>query len=298
MYKKQQEIIGHSGAIYTCTYDQQFFYTGSADHFVTRWNLEEGIQDKFAIKMDQSVYAIEFINSNNQFVVGLSNGSVHVFDIHLKKELKHFTQHIKAIFAITNNAKQNQFYVGDSDGNLSIWDSVSLELLIYLPLDCGKIRNITVSNDGELFSVSCQDGTTRIFETVGFNEIVTLNSHRDSATVSHFHPLFPDILLTGGKDALLKVWNWKKMELLKSIPAHNFVIYSIVFLENGKEFATASRDKTIKIWNSSSYKVIQRLDQKMGGHRHSINSLFNIKENSFASVGDDKKIIIWQKNEI
>jgi WD40 repeat protein len=295
VYKKIKEISGHSGAIYTSCFDGNFIYTGSADHFVTRWKVDEAIQDKFAIKMDQSVYSIEFIDEKI-IVVGLSNGSVYLFDLQLNKEVKNFTQHIKAVFSISYNKNKSQFYIGDADGNLSIWNSKTFELLIYLPLDCGKIRNIHVSENGDLFVASCQDGTTRIFETLGFNEIITLNTHVGGATVSHFHPLNPSLLLTGGKDAHLNIWNWQTSELIKSIPAHNYVLYDICFIENNTKFITASRDKSIKIWKTESLEVIQRLDQKSGGHKHSVNNITKITENSFASVGDDKKVIIWEKS--
>lgn len=296
MYKKQIEIVGHAGAIYTCKYDQHFIYTGSADTYVTRWLPKEGLQDKFAIKMDHPVYAMEMIN-NRYLVVGLSSGSFHIFDLELRQEIKHFKQHVKAIFSITFNDKMGQLYVGDADGNLSVWDTSTFELMIYLPLNCGKIRNIRITADGCLIVASCQDGTARIFETEGFNEIITIIAHKEGTTIAQFDPLNPELLLTGGKDALLNSWNWQTGELRKSIPAHNYVIYDLIFIENGFRFVTASRDKTIKIWDSNDLKVLQRIEFKQGGHRHSVNSMVKLSETSFASVGDDKKLILWTKAE-
>lgn len=291
MFKKILEISGHAGAVYSGVVDHNFLYSGSADHYVTRWDIEKGKQDKFAIKMDQSVYALEFI-SKNILAVGLSNGSLYLFDIDAKIELKHFVQHIKAIFSIASNTLKNHFYVGDADGNLSVWNSKTIELLIYIPLDCGKIRDIHVDQSGDLISVSCQDGTTRIFETVGLNEVITLNSHSDGATVSCFDYTNSTIILTGGKDAHLNLWNRETSALIKSIPAHNYVIYDICFL-NSQFFATASRDKTIKIWDANTYEVIQRLDMKSGGHKHSVNKLIKINDETFVSLSDDKRIIVW-----
>ena len=67
MFIKILEISGHAGAVYTGAVDQNFLYSGSADRYVTRWNIETGEQDKFAIKMDQSVYALEFISENRTY---------------------------------------------------------------------------------------------------------------------------------------------------------------------------------------------------------------------------------------
>lgn len=293
MYKKNKEISGHAGAIYTSIFDGEFLYTGSADNFVTRWDIEDGTQDKFAIKMNQSVYALGLLDSDH-LVVGLSTGSIHIFNLSLRQEIKHFTQHKKSIFSISTNRIKSHFYVGDAEGNVSIWNSVNFELLTFIPIACGKIRNIHVSENGDLFVLSCQDGTTRIFETVGFNEIITINSHEMGSSVAHFHPNNSNLLITGGKDAHLKIWNWKTSELIKNIPAHNFVIYDVCFIERNSKFITCSRDKTIKIWDSTDFNVLQKLDQKSGGHKHSVNQLTKLDENSFASVSDDKKIIVWE----
>jgi WD40 repeat protein len=296
VYKKQLGIVGHAGAVYTSAFDQLFAYTGSADRFVTRWDLTSGLQDKFAIKMDHSIYKIEFI-APELLIVALSNGAFHIFDVSARIELKHFKQHIHPIFSVAVNSVKSHFYLGDSDGNFSVWNNESFELLLFLPLSCGKIRDISVSKDGAHILLSCQDGTTRVFDSIGFNEIHTIETHKEGATIAKFHELFHDLILTGGKDAHLKIWNWKTEELIKNIPAHNYVIYSILFMNQGNEFVTGSRDKTIKIWDSSSYTVKQRLDTKVGGHKHSVNSLTKTSESSFVSTSDDKTLISWKFEE-
>ena len=48
-YKKLKELTGHSAGIYSLAYDGNFLYSGSADGYVTRWNLELGIQDNLTI---------------------------------------------------------------------------------------------------------------------------------------------------------------------------------------------------------------------------------------------------------
>ena len=292
-FRKRCEIKGHAAAIYCGDLNSDYLYSGSADQFITRWDINLGVQDKFAIRMNQSIYALQLI-SNKLLIAGLSSGSIHVFDLINRVEIKHFTQHIKGVFSLAFNVFKNHFYAGDAVGNLSIWNAESLELLLYLPLNVGKIRKINCSLSGDRIVLSCQDGSIRVFETNGYNEIHTIEAHKNGATVSVFNPLNENELITAGKDALLKVWNLENLELLQEIPAHNFVIYDICFQNQNRHFVTSSRDKTIKIWNTKNYSFNQRLDFKDGGHRHSVNSLVKINEHSFASLSDDKKIVIWE----
>lgn len=293
-FKKQMQITGHAGAIYDCCVSNHFIYSASADKYVVRWNLTDGSQDKFAIKFDHSIYAIELINENF-LIAGLSSGGMHVFDLQLNKEIKFYTQHQSAIFAIRYNQQKKQLYVGDAEGNFSIWNGETFELIVYLPLNCGKIRSIAISASGEHFVLGGQDGFWRVFETEYFNEIHSIDAHKNGTTSVLFHPTNSALLISGGKDALLKVWNWKTESLLQKIVAHTFAIYDLVSVSNGKNIISASRDKHVKVWevNEDVLEIKQRLDFKSGGHRHSVNALAKISEESFVSCSDDKKIVVW-----
>ena len=292
MFQKQLTITGHSGAVYCCCVHEGFIYSGSADHYVTRWNIETGEQDKFAVKFEHSIYSIEIIE-NNLLVVGLSSGGIHVFDLSERKEIKFFTQHTKAVFSLKFNPLKHQLFAADAEGNLSVWNTLDLSLMIYLPLDCGKIRRMSVTNSGDYIALACQDGNLRILDTDNFNEIHTINAHKDGATSVLFHSN-QELLLSGGKDALIKVWNWRKEELIETIVAHNFAVYDLVELLENDVFISASRDKKMKVWNSNNFEFIERLEIKNGGHKHSVNSLSRINENTFVSCSDDKQIIVWK----
>lgn len=289
-FSKRLEIKGHSGAIYTCAFDGEFIYTGSADKYVTRWDIEKGIQDKFAIKFDNSVYAIEVCE--HLLFVGLSNGSLHIFDLNSKEELKNYTQHTQAIFSICYNPYKKQVYVGDAGGNLSVWNSIDLSLMIALPLAAGKIRDINIDAEGNHFVVSGLKGVVRIFDAEYFNEINTLTTDESGVMSILFHPANSKQIITGGKDALIKVWNLETGKEDQEVIAHNFSVYRLLSMNNGKTIISASKDKTVKIWDSK-LNFIERLDFKVGGHRHSVNDIVKLNENSFVSCSDDRRIIVW-----
>lgn len=297
-FNKKKEIVGHVAAVYSCCSNSVYTYSASSDKHVVRWFNESAEQDKFAIKFDHSIYSIELIG-DDYLVAGLSTGDLHIFDLKSNQEVKFYQQHKSAIFSICYNSIKHHLYVGDADGNLSIWNSKTLELIIYLPLDCGKIRSFSIDTTGNHFCMACQDGFIRVFETAYFNEINSVNAHKNGVTSVLFHPLNENLLISGGKDALLKVWDWRNEKELNSIVAHTFSIYDLISLNEGKVLVSASRDKHVKIWalDESKVEIKQRLDLKSGGHKHSVNALSIINENSFASCSDDKKLIIWEKGE-
>lgn len=297
IFRKRKELSGHSSGIYSLAFDQTYLYSGSADKFVARWDLELGVQDKFAIRFESPVYSICLFGNDQKLAVGLANGDLHFFDLASRQEIKFYQQHRSALFALSENPQKGHLYAADADGNLSVWDCTTNDLLILLPLDCGKIRRIAVSASGQFIALACQDGTFRVFDTDTFNELATVNAHKDGTTALLFDSEDENILYTGGKDAWLRSWSWSRGELLKEVPAHNYVIYDIISLNNGRTLVTASRDKTLKIWNKDHLSFLQRLDLKTGAHRHSVNCLIRLSDDSFASASDDKRMILFENME-
>lgn len=291
-FSKKLVFEGHSGAIYSLQYDGEFLYSASADKYVVRWNLATGEQDKFAIRLPATPYSIQLIDQRSKLITGLSNGDIHIFDLAERKELKFYKLHKKGIFSLAENPLKNQFYSADDNGTLSVWNTHTLDLLIQLPFDCGKIRRIVPSKDGSLIYLCCQDGNIRCIDTTYFNLIDLFFAHEGGAgTLIEWGE---QLLITGGKDAHINLRDISSKSYFKWIPAHNYMIYELIQL-NDELMISVSRDKTIKIWNTTDWSVLQRLDLKKGGHRHSVNCAVKINETTFATASDDARIIVWGK---
>jgi WD40 repeat protein len=85
--------------------------------------------------------------------------------------------------------------------------------------------------------------------------------------------------------------------LIQSIPAHLFSIYSIAFHPDLPYLATASRDKSIKIWDTETYSLKKTISIEKGydSHRLSINKIiWEPIDNHLISVSDDKLMKIWR----
>lgn len=292
LYSKKNQITGHQGPIYALSQDANFIYSASADHFVARWDMRNGLQDQFAVRCTQAPFSLCVLVAQQQLAIGLADGSLHIIDTALKVELKYLKAHLAAVFAIATNPQQKQHYTADADGNILIWDH-NWQLLLQLPLACGKIRQIQVAPDGSFFLVACADGYYRKIETTFFNEIQHVFAHQDGCTALCILP--NSDILSAGKDAYIRRWSVGGNKL-NAFPAHLGTIYQLLLLADGN-YVSASRDKTIKIWDQSTDQIQQKLDLQIAGHRHSINALL-LLENGFASAGDDKRIIVWHAQHL
>lgn len=106
-------------------------------------------------------------------------------------------------------------------------------------------------------------------------------------------------LISGGRDAQLKVWSLPDYQLINNIAAHMFSVYTIAFHPTQPYFATCSQDKSIKLWGSDDFKLykILSLEKNTEGHFHSINKLIWSSDGQYLiSTGDDRQVMVWEFN--
>ena len=119
-------------------------------------------------------------------------------------------------------------------------------------------------------------------------------AHENSVFVAKYSPS-GQYIVSGGRDAQLRVWEIEEFREVNCQPAHWYTINDLVFHPKGHWLATASRDKTIKIWDTNTFQLLKVIDvQKFGGHINSVNKLHWSSHNDWLiSCSDDRTIMVW-----
>lgn len=295
--KKLFQFTGHSGAIYTATINDKgkFLFTGGADKVVAMWSLDDFTPQKFAIKTDNSIYSLLYLKTLNHLLIGTSIGGIHVIDLNQKAEIRHLKLHDKPLFSLTATSTEDRIVAACADGSISIWNSGEYSLAFQSHVTHEKVRQVAIDATNDKLALACGDGRVVVVSLLDFITLADFKAHELGTNAVCFHPTKP-ILVTGGKDAYLKFWNTKNFSLQPySVAAHNYPIYGIGFNASASKLATCSRDKTVKIWDATTFDLLQRLDRKSAaGHLNSVNCLVWANENKLVTAGDDRSAIVWE----
>lgn len=273
---------GHSGPIYALALSDEFVYSTSSDRFVTRWNIETGDQDRFAVQLDSPAYCI--LVKDSVLFVGCNNGTVRAIDLVTKKLLWELNRFGKSVFALCWSASLELLLVGDQEGNLYSIDE-SGNFSWYFPLDSGKIR--VIKEFGSSFLVGSQDGKLRAFHTPSLNEIWSSKVHEGSI---YCVVKTENGYLSGGLDGHVSQIT-ENGTIIKKIPVHYQSVYALIPFDSG--FVTGSKDKTIKVW-TKDWQIRHKIDG-IGAHMKSVNALLPLVANGFVTASDDKTIRFWNK---
>jgi len=91
------------------------------------------------------------------------------------------------------------------------------------------------------------------------------------------------------------LWNPQTGQLLRTLAGQNKAVWSVAFSPDGKQIASGSYDRTIKLLDSQTRQLLRTL----AGHNKAVWSVaFNPQGHTLASGSEDETIKIWQVSSL
>lgn len=287
-------LSGHRDSLYSLERSgtPSQFYSAGGDGMIVQWDLENPKDGNLVVKMANSVYAMKYVEETNMLLVGHNFNGIHAIDLANNKELVSAAITTAAIFDI--QVYKNRVFVATGDGNLVVLDLTDLSVIAKIKLSNDRARSIAVLESINSIAVGYSDNTIRIIDLTTYELKKELSEHNNSV----FTLLYKGegLMLSAGRDAHVNVWDVNTWENKESIAAHMYAINHMTYSPDGKYYATCSMDKSIKVWDAKSFKLLKVIDKaRHAGHGTSVNKLlWSVYNNYIVSCSDDRTISIWK----
>ena len=289
--------LGHTGGVYDLIkISDKEFLSASGDRLVVSWNMDSPEQGNLIARAADSIYAICFLSDTNELLIGQAKGEIHIIDLSTNQEKKLLKVNDKGVFSISENRLKNKIYVLGGDGVLSVLNTKDFSLIAKKKISTMKLRSVLFDESTNKLFIGCGEGVVTVFDDDSMELLYSNQISNNGFSINTMIDFSDEQILCGGRDAHLKWIQKNDLSIIDAVPAHNYAIYKISFSPDKNLFATASRDKTLKIWDAAANQIIQRIEQSSDGHLNSVNTLLWMDDHTLVSAGDDRSINIWRKN--
>lgn len=286
---------GHRAPIYSLEEGREshFIYSAGSDGWVVEWNLQKPDVGKVLAHIDGSVYCLKLDRFTGIFWVGQNFEGIHGVQINDQSRAFSISMPKKAIFDIC--FWEHQVWVAHDHGLISVIDKESQQFIKHIKAGDKSARTIRLVGQDKI-AIGFSDGVIRVFNKNFELEFAWL-AH-ELAVFSMIYEESSNSLLSVGRDAKIKRWfmDGEESHLVQEVAAHIYAIHDVVMSPDQQFLASASMDKTIKIWNLRDLTLLKVIDApRYGSHKNSVNKLlWSTYQDYLVSASDDKNISIWK----
>lgn len=290
--KKRHTFFGHKDCCYSLeAYNDRRFFSSGADGLVVLWDAMAPYAAEVIARVGGSVYAMACDQSSDTLYVAENNERIYKIDLKQKKEIGSVSMGNYKFFDL--KYKKGKLWSLLESGELVVLNE-ELQVIRRQKLASERLRSIDFYNND--MAIGASDNKVKILSAHSLRLIHELSAHKNSVFTAMYHPS-GKYLVSGGRDAQLKVWDTMENYLFReSIAAHLHTINHLTFSHDGKYFATCSMDKSIKLWNAHNLQLLKVVDKhRYAGHNYSVNKLLWMKyKDLLVSCSDDRTISIWE----
>jgi len=183
--------------------------------------------------------------------------------------------------------------VGLYDGKVLIWHYETQQLLKTFEVNDGPVRVAKFITKKNWIVCGSDDFRITVYNYNTSERIKQFDGHSDYLRSIVVHPTQP-YMISSSDDMMIKLWNWDKDFLnVQTFEGHaHYVMQVVVNPKDSNTFASASLDRTIKVWQLGSPDANFTLE----GHEAGVNCVDYYPEGDkpyLISGSDDKTVRIW-----
>ncbi len=249
------------------------------------------------------------INLDGQTIAsGSADKTVKLWNLKTGELLRTIKENSSAVLSVAFSPDGQTLAAALWEGKIKLWDvcrgtlhQTFEDALLNLP-----VGYVTFSPDGHtLASGHTLDAKINLWDLGSGKVRYTLRAHGWEVKSAAFSS-DGQILVSGGLDGAIQIWNWRTGILLRTLnrpSPSDFVasfvsffdysvggIWSVAVSPNGQILASGGSEQPIMLWNAGTGRLVRTFTE----HSARVNSVtFSPDGQTFASGGDDETIKVW-----
>jgi len=274
------------------SHDNKYIAYLVSDNYIYLWDIKKSKVIHTLKEHSNSVNSLNFSENGKFLVSSDSEGKICLWDINqgfcLSRVYEKHTDSVKSV----NFFSDSRFFVsGSGDKMIYIWDVEKSEPIHFSEEHSDEIKSVDVINNGSIAIVS-SNKSIRVWDV---NNNTSSHVLKGRESIISALDISPDGKYYAFSDSNeFRLCGLTNCNDIKSFLYHSDYISSISFSPDGKYIATASYDKTIRLFDINDEKVIYIFK----GHKDFVKSVaFSTDSQFIISGGWDHSVRLWSVKE-
>lgn len=208
----------------------------------------------------------------------------------IKKKLSASSERVKSVDL---HASEPWVLAALYNGHVMIWDYESGSLSKSFELSEHPVRCARFISRKQWFVAASDDMRLRVYNYNTMEKVKEFEAHADYIRSLEVHPTLPYVL-SSSDDMTIKLWDWDRgFDCTQMFEGHNHYVMQVkINPKDTNTFASASLDRSIKVWGLGSHVPHYTLE----GHERGVNCVDYYPSGDkpyILSGADDRTVKIW-----
>ncbi len=260
---------GHRDAVLSVAYsrDGKRLLTSSYDETARLWELESGTSAVFQ-GHEWWVWSAAFSPDEQRIVTTCQDGSVRVWSVQTRQSGPPFQGHVGPVYSARFSPDGKIVASGGYDRRILLWDPDKVR-----PFEFGSTAGQPDGKNSDVFALE--------------GNMAAVRSLQYSAN--------GQLLLSGGQDNTVRVWDAARRKLLKTMRGHAGYVQSCCFAPDSEWVLSGSHDHMAKLWSIAGYEETRVLQGRvLEGHRDAVlDATFSPDGQKILSASRDRSAKLW-----